>query len=74
MNTPHYSMVIERIDEDQAYLVSVPEWDDYVARPVTHGDTYEEAAHKGKEALENLVASAQVEGVPLPTPKTQVAT
>jgi predicted RNase H-like HicB family nuclease len=67
-------MAIEWSDEDQAYLVSFPEWAEYVAQPVTHGDTYEEAAHKGKEVLENLVAGAQLEGVPLPTPRTQVAT
>jgi predicted RNase H-like HicB family nuclease len=55
MVTAHYSMVIEWSDEDQAYLVSFPEWAKYVAQPVTHGDTYEQAAHKGKEAPETLL-------------------
>lgn len=68
MNTPHYTMVIEWSDEDQAYLVSFPEWAGYLAQPATHGDTYEEAARKGQAVLENLRATAEHEGVPFPTP------
>ncbi len=48
----HYSLILEWSDEDQAYLVSFPEWESYVMQPVTHGDTYEEAVHKGRNALE----------------------
>jgi predicted RNase H-like HicB family nuclease len=33
---PHYSMVIEWSDEDQAYIVSVPEF----PGNYTHGSTY----------------------------------
>jgi antitoxin HicB len=69
----HYSMVIEWSDEDQAFLVSFPAWAGYIAQPVTHGDTYEEAARKGQEVLENLMATARHEGEPLPTPKIHVA-
>jgi predicted RNase H-like HicB family nuclease len=43
MSTLHYSLLIQRSDEDQAYLVTLPEWEDRVLGPVTHGDTYEEA-------------------------------
>lgn len=35
----------------------------------THGDTYEEAAHHGKELLAVLVAQAQEDGKPLPEPR-----
>jgi len=73
VNAEHYSMLIEWSDEDQAFLVSFPEWAGYIAQPVTHGDTYEEAARKGHEVLENLMATARNEGEPLPTPKIHVA-
>ena len=32
-----YSMLIEWSDEDQAYLVTLPEWAGRVIMPVTHG-------------------------------------
>jgi predicted RNase H-like HicB family nuclease len=61
-------MVIEWSDEDQAFLVSFPAWAGYIAQPVTHGDTYEEAARKGRDVLDNLIATAQNAGEPLPAP------
>jgi predicted RNase H-like HicB family nuclease len=65
-------MVIQWSDEDQAYLVSFPEWESYVAQPATDGETYEEAARKGHEALLNLTATATIEGVPLPEQRVRV--
>ena len=73
MNRPHYTMIIEWSDDDQAYLVSFPEWAGYLAQPVTHGNTYEEAARKGHAVLENLQATAEREGEPLPTMKAHAA-
>jgi antitoxin HicB len=70
---PHYTMQIAWSDEDHAYLVSFPEWAQYVRQPTTHGETYEEAARKGRNALENLIATAQQEGVPLPLPHAHVS-
>ena len=61
-----YSMVIEWSDEDQVYIVSLPEWGDLVH---THGTTYEEALQRGKELIEGLVASRQQHGEPLPRPR-----
>jgi len=55
-------------DEDQAYLVSLPEWADRVMQPVTHGDTYEQAAQHGREVLDMLIEDAQQKGKPLPAP------
>jgi predicted RNase H-like HicB family nuclease len=54
-----YSMLIQWSDEDQAYLVSLPEWTDNTLMPVTHGDSYEEAAKNGREVLEMLMKSKQ---------------
>jgi predicted RNase H-like HicB family nuclease len=66
----HYSMLIEWSEEDQAYLVTLPEWADCVIMPVTHGNTYDEAAQHGKEVLEMLVNNAIRDGEALPQPKT----
>ena len=53
-----YSMLIEWSQDDEAYLVTLPDWEGRVFGPVTHGETYEEAVARGKEALDSLVASA----------------
>jgi antitoxin HicB len=74
MNRDHlqYSMLIEWSAEDQAYLVTLPEWADRVIMPVTHGSTYGEAVQHGQEVLELLINSAIQDGEPLPPPKTHV--
>ncbi|HLI90409.1 MAG TPA: type II toxin-antitoxin system HicB family antitoxin [Ktedonobacteraceae bacterium] len=69
----HYSMLIEWSEEDQAYLVTLPEWAERVLMPVAHGSTYSEAVQQGMEVLEMLVKSAQREGEPLPVPKVHAA-
>jgi predicted RNase H-like HicB family nuclease len=66
----HYSMLIEWSEEDQAYLVTLPEWADRVSMPATHGGIYSEAVQHGQEVLELLVNSAIRDGEPLPPPKT----
>jgi predicted RNase H-like HicB family nuclease len=66
----HYSMVIEWSDEDQMYVVSLPEWGPGAK---THGKTYDEAVRMGQEALELLIESYQQEGDPLPQPRTYAA-
>jgi predicted RNase H-like HicB family nuclease len=61
----HYSMVLRWSDEDQAFLVSLPE---FSPSSQTHGSTYEEAAQNGREVLELLIDTYQAEGRPLPAP------
>src|SRR5437868_5864522 len=72
MSESHYSMLIQWSDEDQAYLVRLPDWEraKRVLGPVTHGDTYAEALEHGLEALEALIASAHKHNEPLPEPQT----
>ncbi len=66
-----YSMLIQWSDEDEVYIVSLPEWGDLIH---THGDTYEEAARMGNEVLEMLVDIArEEEGRPLPEPRVFAA-
>ena len=60
-----YSMVIQWSDQDQSFLVSLPEFGDCK----THGNTYEEAAKHGQEVLEILIESAQQDGEELPEPR-----
>jgi predicted RNase H-like HicB family nuclease len=69
----HYSMLIEWSEEDQAYLVTLPEWTERVLMPVTHGETYTEAVQHGQEVLEMLIHNAMQNGEPLPVPKTHAA-
>ena len=66
-----YSMVIAWSAPDQAYLVTLPEWSESVAQPVTHGATYEEAARNGHEVLEMLLERAREEGETIPAPRTR---
>src|SRR4051794_6231223 len=53
-NQPRYTVIIQWSDEDQCYVVSLPEW-----RPLAytgaHGATYEEAVKNAREVLELLM-------------------
>jgi predicted RNase H-like HicB family nuclease len=64
-----YTIVIYWSDEDQCYVVFLPEFED-VMQPCTHGDTYEEALKNAQEVLELLIETTLEEGKPLPEPKT----
>jgi predicted RNase H-like HicB family nuclease len=66
---PHYSMAIQWSDEDQAYIVSFPEWEAHGLIGHTHGDTYDEAVKNGREVLAMLINSARAEGETLPAPR-----
>jgi len=65
-----YSLLISWSDEDQAYIVSFPEWEANGLVGHTHGDTYEKALRHGQEVLRMLVESAHRDGEPLPAPST----
>ena len=65
MTSAHYSMLIQWSDEDEAFLVTLPE---FGGGPKTHGDTYEEAVKNGREVLEGLIEIYQQDGLPLPEP------
>jgi predicted RNase H-like HicB family nuclease len=65
MNIKRYSMIIEWSDEDQAYIVTVPE----LPGCRTHGDTYEEATWQGQDAIESWIMVAEELGRPVPAPK-----
>ncbi|QSJ14400.1 type II toxin-antitoxin system HicB family antitoxin [Nostoc sp. UHCC 0702] len=63
----HYTIIIQWSDEDECFVVSLPEWGEFCH---THGDTYEEALKNAQEVLEMLIESALEDGQPLPEPQT----
>ncbi len=65
MNVKHYSMIIEWSEEDQAYIVTVPE----LPGCRTHGDTYAEAVQQGEDAIESWITVAKELGRPVPQPR-----
>ena len=60
-----YSITIQWSEEDQCYVVSLPECGEYCH---THGDTYEEALKNAQEVLELLIESALNNNEDLPKP------
>ncbi len=55
----HYSIVIQWSDDDNAFLVHLPEFPSQ--HFVTHGSTYDEALQNGLEVIELLVESYEEE-------------
>jgi predicted RNase H-like HicB family nuclease len=61
-NLKRYSMIIQWSDEDQAYIVTVPE----LPGCRTHGTTYEEAVKQGQDAIESWIMAALADNDPVP--------
>lgn len=59
----HYSIVIQWSEEDDCYVVSLPEFGPYAH---THGDTYEEALQNAQEVLQLLIEDTPKEALPQP--------
>jgi len=69
MNPKHYSMIIQWDDEDQIYVVTVPE----LPGCRTHGHTYEEAVQQGQDAIESWIDDAIASNDPVPPPSMYAA-
>ncbi len=65
-----YSMLIQWSDEDQTYVVTLPEWEAAGHACRTHGDTYADAAAKGEEMLAFVLDAARKDGDAIPEPET----
>jgi len=61
--TSRYTIIIQWSEEDQCYVVSLPEWGEFCH---THGDTYKSALTNAQEVLDLLITSAQEKNEPLP--------
>jgi len=69
-----YSMMIQWSNEDQLFLVTIPEFSERVVMPCTHGETREEAIQNGEEVIAMYLEAWQAEGEVIPEPRTlQVA-
>ncbi len=58
-------MDIQWDEEDQIYIVTVPE----LPGCRTHGKTYEEAVQQGQDAIDSWIMVAEELGRPIPTPR-----
>ena len=65
-----YSMIIQWSEEDQLFLVTIPEFADLVVMPCTHGKTREEAIQNGEQVIEMYLEAWQTEGQSIPKPTT----
>ena len=63
--TTHYSMNIQWDEDDQIFVVTVPE----LPGCRTHGATYEEAVQQGQDAIASWLKVARELGRPIPTPQ-----
>jgi antitoxin HicB len=66
INPLRYQMLIQWSDEDECFLVSLPDFPGQQWR--SHGETYEEAVANGIEALESLAIAYQSMDEELPQP------
>ena len=57
-------MVIQWSDEDQVFIVTLPEF----LGCKTHGESYEDAVKNGREIIELLIETYEADGRPLPEP------
>jgi predicted RNase H-like HicB family nuclease len=65
---PRYSMLIEWSNRDNQYVVSFPEWEAAGWSGHTGAKTYEAAAKRGRNMIENYIMWCQEDGKPLPEP------
>ena len=56
-------------DEDNCYLVELPEFANALQRYFTHGDAYTEAIVNAEEVLELLIEDYEASGKLLPSPQ-----
>ena len=67
---PHYSMIIIWSEEDNCYLVHLPDFP--FQQFHTHGNTYEEAAKHGQEVIDSYLEIYREQRKPLPHPKNSL--
>ena len=65
-----YSMIVQWSDEDQLFLVTIPEFASRVIMPCTHGKTRAEAILNGEEVIEMYLEAWLAEGESIPEPST----
>ena len=61
-----YTTIVQSSDEDQLFLVTIPEFADRAIVPCTHGETREAAIRNAEEAIEMYLEAWQEEGSQIP--------
>lgn len=64
-----YSMQIQWSEEDQVYIVTVPE----LPGCKTHGKTYVKAVKQAQYAIETWIEANRALGRPIPQPRTMLS-
>lgn len=64
----HYSLLIQWSEEDQLYLVTLPEFAVIAMQPCTYGKTYEEAVQNAQEAIASYLEYCEDEDINPPSP------
>jgi antitoxin HicB len=63
-----YRLLIQWSNEDQLYLVTLPEFAEIAMQPSTYGQTYEEAVKNAQEAIAGYLAYCEGVGFAVLTP------
>ena len=70
MNKIKYRIHIEWSDEDNCFLVALPDFPGQ--KWSTHGEAYKEVLANGQEVIELLIETYQNEGKSLPSPQMAI--
>ena len=65
----HYTIIVRWSNDDQTYVVYLPDWEDLLHQPCADGASYAEAIQQGEEVLEEMIDVFKREGRPLPPVK-----
>ena len=65
-----YTMTLQWSEEDQLFLVTIPEFTEKVIMTCTHGKTREEAIRNREEVIEMYLEAWHSESELIPEPKT----
>jgi antitoxin HicB len=64
-----YSMLVQWSEDDQLFLVTIPEFAERVFMPCTHGKTRAEAISNGEDVVAMYLEAWEAEGEPIPQPR-----
>ena len=66
----NYMINLQCSEEDQLFLVTIPEFSDRIIMPCTHGKTRAETIRNAEEVIKMYLEAWQLEGETIPHPKT----
>jgi antitoxin HicB len=64
-----YSMLVQWSEDDQLFLVTIPEFAERVFMPCTHGKTRAEAISNGEDVVAMYLEAWEAEGEAIPQPR-----